>query len=575
MEEKGWSAPLIHWLGTQPFVLLFLVVAGGYALGRLKFRGIGLGATASSLLIALALSLYAAFHNVKVAMPDLLSTTFFNLFMFSIGMKVGPQFVTGLKRDAGKLVFFGVAIPVLSIGLLFALRAMMHFKPGLAAGILAGANTATPGLGAAEAAFKSGARLPPGVKPEDAIGSLSTAFALCYCASMALFVLFMRLPDLFGKNTAKAAKELEAAIRAGTSSNPLPGTAEEFLGRPPVATRAFVLDRAVPIIGHPLAELRKAYPYVSIERILRGGRSLEPSDDLILQQNDTLALWGPVERLIRAQQLGREVDVPELRDSNSETADLVITKGPTAGRKLVDLAMDTAHGLYLNAMFRAGLEIPFGPDTVVDKGDVLRVTGPSWRIRRMEKEGARAVRPSPSTDIVTLALGLSLGAAIGAIRIPMGALKISIGSAVGLLLVGIVLSIFRTRQPAFGGPFPEPARQLLEDLGLNVFIAVLGINSGVGVIKALQGGAVMPIVVGCFVVGFVPAIVTWFIGNGPLKMNGAFLLGAVAGGRCNSAGMRAAQEVSGSTIPALSYPVTFALSNIILTIATYVVALLG
>jgi putative transport protein len=174
---------------------------------------------------------------------------------------------------------------------------------------------------------------------------------------------------------------------------------------------------------------------------------------------------------------------------------------------------------------------------------------------------------------VTLALGLAVGSALGSVSIPLGSLHLAIGSAVGLLMVGIVLSILRTRQPALGGPFPEPARQLLEDLGLNIFVVVIGINAGAGVLKALSSGAVAPILLGALVLGSVPAIVAWLVGAFAFKMNGALLLGAVAGGRCNSAGLRAAQEVSNSNVPAISYPVTFALSNVVLTTLSYVFAL--
>jgi putative transport protein len=567
---------IISWLAVQPFVLLFLVVAAGYALGRLQFRSIGLGATASTLLIGLLVSLWATNRGVKIALPDLVSTVFFNVFMFSIGMKVGPQFLTGLRRDAGKLIFFGVAIPLASVGLLFAVRALMHLKPGLAAGILAGATTATPGLGAAETAYRSGARLPAGFTAEDAIGNLSTAFTLCYCVSMVLFILMMRLPDVLGRNTAKAARALEAQIQSGLSS-PLPGAGDEFMGRPlPVALRSYTVDKPGPIVGHPLGELRRKYPRVAIEKVMRAGKLLDPSDDVVLQPNDTLALYGPIDRLIvAASAIGPEVDVAELRNAGAETADVIVNRDAFAERTLQDLAGDVGHGLYLNAMFRGGVEIPKGPDTVVRKGDVLRITGAGWRIKALEKSAGRVVRPSLATDIVTLALGLAVGAAIGAVQIPIGSFKIAVGSAVGLLLVGIGLSILRTRQPAFGGPFPEPARQLLEDLGLNVFIAVLGLNSGAGVMKALHGGALTPVLIGCLVVGFIPPLLAWVIGFRLFKMNVAFLLGAVAGGRCNSAGMRAAQEVSHSNVPALSYPVTFALSNVILTVMVYVVALLG
>lgn len=562
------SRHAISWLGGQPFILLFIVVAGGYALGRVRIKGIGLGATASTLVLALAFSLLAAGRGVKLALPELASTIFFNLFMFSVGMKVGPQFLSGLKRDAGKFIFFGFFIPALSAGLLLAMRALIHLEPGMLPGILAGSTTATPGLGAAQAAYSvSGGH-------EAAVGNLSTAFALSYCVSMTLFIVMMKLPDLLGRDTARAARELEAQIRGGLSS-PLPGSADEFLSGPiPVRLRSYQIERP-DAVGHRLGELRRTYPFVAIERVLRGGKLLEPADDIVLQAHDTLALYGSIERLLRAATvIGPEVDEPALRDVGAETVD-VVAHGPFAGHTLSELAADVGHGLFLNGMFRGGNEIPKGPDTIVRRGDVLRVTGTSWRIKALEKQVGQVIRPSVSTDIVTLALGLAAGSALGAITIPLGSMKIAVGSAVGLLLVGIALSVLRTRQPGFGGPFPEPARQLLEDLGLNVFIAVLGLNAGAGVAHALSGGALTPILIGCLVVGFVPAIVAWFIGAFVFKMNDALLLGAVAGGRCNSAGMHAAQESARSNVPALSYPVTFAISNVVLTVTSYVFALLG
>jgi putative transport protein len=562
---------VLAWLGKQPFLLLFLVVAAGYALGRVRVKGVGLGATASSLVIALGVSLLGAARGAKIAIPDLASTIFFNLFMFSVGMKVGPQFLTGLKRDAGKFIFFGLFIPLGAAGLALAMRGLVDLRPGLLPGILAGSNTATPGLGTAQAAYAASS----GANHAEALANLSTAFAFSYCISMTLFTVLMKVPDLLGRDSHKAALAFEARL-SGALSSPLPGTANEFLGGPlPVAVRSYQVENEAPV-GWRLGELRRTYPLVAIERLLRGGKLVELSDDVVLQRHDTLALYGQVPRLINAARLlGPEVDVPEMRDSGIETVDVVAHQPDAVGHTLLDLATNAGHGLYLNAMFRAGVEIPKGAETVVQRGDVLRVTGAPWRIKTLEAHIGRVIRPSVSTDLATLALGLAAGSALGAVTIPLGPVKIAIGSAVGLLLVGIVLSILRTRQPGLGGPFPEPARQLLEDLGLNVFIVVLGLNAGAGVAKAISGGALAPIIVGCLVVGFVPVIVAWAIGVLAFKMNDALLLGALAGGRCNSAGMRAAQETSGSNVPAISYPVTFAISNIVLTVLSYVFALLG
>jgi putative transport protein len=565
-------ARLLSWFARQPFILLFLVVAAGYGLGRVKVKGIGLGATASSLLIALGLSLLGASLDVKIQVPTLASAIFFNVFMFSVGMKVGPQFLAGLRRDGGKFIFFGLFIPFFCAGMALALRALMHLQPGVLPGILAGSTTATPGLGAAEAAYLTAGGAGGS---EVALGNLSTAFAFSYCISMVAFIVLMKVPDMLGRQSAVAAHTFEVELR-GAGSSPLPGTAEEFLGGPlPVARRSYQIE-SPRLVGHRLGELRRAYPLVAIERVLRGGRLFEPADDVVLQQHDTLALYGRVPLLVMASMvIGPEVDLPELRDIGSETADVVVQRKEAAQRTLEDLAGDIGHGLFLNAMFHGGHQIPVGPGTIVRRGDVLRVTGASWRIKRLEAQMGKVIRPSISTDLVTVALGLVLGGALGAVKIPFGPFKIAIGAAVGLLLVGIVLSILRTRQPGLGGPFPEPARQLLEDMGLNVFIVVLGLNAGAGVATAVKGGALVPVLAGSLLIGLVPAVVAWLIGAYLFKMNDALLLGAIAGGRCNSAGMRAAQEVSQSNVPAMSYPVTFAISNVVLTILAYVFALLG
>ena len=564
---------ILRGLGQQPFVLLFLVVGAGYALGRVKVKGIGLGATASTLLVGLAISMSAASrYGINYAVAEFASTVFFNLFMFSIGMKVGPQFIAGLRRDAGKFIFFGIFIPVLSLALMFGIRAMFDMPAGLGAGIFAGANTATPGLGAAQAALASAS----GGDKTAAVTNLSTAFAFSYCISMVLFVLLMKIPDLLGTKTAEAARAFEAEVR-GVGSAPLPGAADEFFGGPlPVARRTYLVE-AQELIGKRLDELRRTYPFLSVERVMRGSTLLEPADDLVLQAHDTVALYGRVSRLINASRLGPKVDAPEARDVGAQTVDIVVHDDRVAGRTLSDLAASSGHGLFLNAMFRAGEQVPVGPDTVVRKGDIVRVTGSDARIELLARRAGRIVRASLSTDIVTLAAGLTIGSLIGMISIPLGGgIKLAIGSAVGLLLTGIALSTLRTRHPAFGGPYPEPARQLLEDLGLNIFIAILGINAGAGLLAAMSGDTLAPILIGSVVLGVVPAAVAWSVGrNRPFRMNPALLMGAIAGGRCNSAGMRAAQEATGSTVPAVSYPITFAISNVLFTLFCYVIAMLG
>jgi putative transport protein len=564
---------LFVFLGTQQFALLFLLVTGGYLLGKLQFGGVGLGSTGATLILSLEVSVWAlADQGITFEIASFASTMFFNMFMFAVGMKVGPQFIAGMRRNGIKFVVIAVVIPVTSLALALAFRSAVGLAPGMAPGILSGANTATPGLGAAQTAYTSGATSAEEIQVT--LGNLSTSFAFSYSITIVLFVLMMKiLPRVFHRDAAAEARRYVEAEMGGSA--PLPGEANAFLvGTLPVATRSYALE-GHEFVGRALGELKRALPLIAVERILRAGRMLALSNDLTLRRGDTVALFGTVPRLVdAAPRFGPEVDAPELRETKRQTVDLVVNKPAALGKTLGELAQDVGHGVYLNAMFRGGESVPFGIDTVAEKGDVLRVTAGQERIARLEQEAGTVVRPSLSTDIVTLGLGLAAGALLGAISVPTGPIKLTLGPSVGLLIVGIALSAFRTRHPELGGPFPEPARKLLEDLGLGVFVAILGLTSGAGVIQAIMTGGVLTIVVGALVVGLIPPLLAWVIGLYLLRINSALLLGAVAGGSASAAGLNASQEAAASTVPAIAYPVAFAVGNILLTLFSYTLALL-
>jgi len=561
---------VFNFLDRQQFALLFLVVTGGQLLGRLKFKGIGIGATGATMILALELSVWAvAGEGIRLQIASFASTIFFNLFMFAVGLKVGPQFMSGMRRDGIKFIVIAVMIPAISFLLVMLIDRQFHLKPGQAPGILAGANTATPGLGAAEDAFTSGATTTKDIQA--ALGNLSTAFAFSYSMTMVLFVLMLKLlPGLFRKDARSAA---QGYIVAGNV--PLPGDALALMvGTLPVATRSYRVEGA-DLVGHSLGEMRRQVPMLAIEKVLRSGQVLDPDDQIQLQRGDVVGIFGSVSRLLAfSGRVGPEVDAPELRETRRETADLVVD-GRVAGKKLGDLAEDVGHGVFLNAMFRGGESVPFGLDVVVEKGDVLRVTAGQNRLARLNREAGVLVRSSLVTDVVTLGIGLSVGALLGALAFPLGPVRMTLGPSVGLLLIGIGLGTLRTRFPQLGGPFPEPARKLLEDLGLSVFVAILGLTSGASVIASLLSGGVVVIIIGALIVGLLPPLIAWVVGLYVLRMNTALLLGAVAGGSASAAALNAAQEVSASTVPAIAYPVAFAISNILFTLLSYISASFG
>jgi putative transport protein len=577
--ERGGPLPgvgaLFEFLNEEPFILLFATMAGGYALGKFEFKGLSLGPTAGSLVVGIGLSTWASGrHGVAFELPTFASTLFFNLFMFAIGMKVGPQFLAGLQRGAKNYLILALVVPLVAAGLVIALKVWLEPPPGVAAGIFAGSNTATPGLAAASAAFASGAvQLPGNVSRTAVMQDLSTAFACSYCVSAVLFVVFLKvLPRLFGRDARAEARVFEREI-AGSGAA-LPGAAASFWpGTLPVQQRTYRVE-GPSVIGKSLATLRAEQPLYLVEHLTRDGATVPVTDDTELRKGDLISIFARVPLLVEAQaRFGPEIYQADAPQRELETVE-VVQKNPAAiGLTLSEMVKDLGHGLYLNAMFRGGNEVPRGPDVVIQQSDVLRVTASPERIERLERELGPVVRPSLSTDLLTLALGLCTGALIGAITIPIGKIEFTLGS-LALLLVGIAFSTLRTRNPALGGPFPEPARQLLEDLGLNVFVVVLGLNSGAGVMRAVEAGALGPALFATLLVGLVPALVAWLVGLYVLKMNSAELLGGVSGARCASSALRSAQEVTESTVPAVAYPVTYAVASLLLTLLTYVLALM-
>jgi putative transport protein len=155
------------------------------------------------------------------------------------------------------------------------------------------------------------------------------------------------------------------------------------------------------------------------------------------------------------------------------------------------------------------------------------------------------------------------GLLLGLVSVSIFGLTISLSSAGGLLLAGIVIGTVRAINPALGGPVPESARQILEDLGLNLFMVMLGLTAGPNLAGALGGKTLVPLLVSGAIVTLLPGFLGWLAGLFFYRMNVAVLMGTVAGARGSTIAMRTAQEESQSIVPAIGYPVPYALSRVL------------
>jgi putative transport protein len=202
------------------------------------------------------------------------------------------------------------------------------------------------------------------------------------------------------------------------------------------------------------------------------------------------------------------------------------------------------------------------------------VVGIRDAVDRLGAMAGRIARPSTSTDLLTLSIGMILGLLVGLLEVNVGGFAIGLGAAGGLLLAGIFVSSVVARLKFFGNT-PNPARNLIEDLGLITFVAIVGINAGATLLEQLNGAIALKIFIAGFIASTVPPIVVWAIGHHLLKINAAVLMGGVAGARSHSGPAREAAAEIGSSVPWIGFPVGYAVSGVLLTVFGYFAMLLS
>jgi putative transport protein len=227
------------------------------------------------------------------------------------------------------------------------------------------------------------------------------------------------------------------------------------------------------------------------------------------------------------------------------------------------LADRFGRGVVLQKLVRGGEEIPFTADTIVNRGDLLRIAGAIRDVRRVGDVLGYIERPSSETDIVFVGLGILVGGFIGLLSVRVGTLPLSLTASGGALIMGLVFGWLRSVRPTFGR-IPEPALWVFDTVGLAVFIGVVGLSAGPSFVTGLRETGPSLLVVG-FVVALTPHVTALLFGRYVLKMNPVILLGACAGAGTVTAALRSIQDEAGSKLPVLGYTVPYAVGNILLT----------
>jgi putative transport protein len=540
-----------------PELAIYLSLGIGFAIGGVKLRGFSLGGSTGSLLAGL---LIGALFEVPVASTA--KSVLFMLFLFAIGYSVGPKFAKAMKGDGWRFAVLGVFVPLVGLATAWAVAHFLHLDPGFAGGLTSGALTESPAIGTASEAIHALA-IDDALK-ERLVGHVAVADALCYVfgAFGVIWVCGTLGPRLLGIDPRAEAEKLEKQFGIQRDR---PGTAS---GWRPFELRAFRVtaegQRTWPTAG----ALERSVPdaRVFVTRRLRAGEIVAGNAALDLRADDVVALSGPREAIVGRHGQGLvEVEQRELLDLPVAVNDVFLTAREYDGLSLAEIAGrdEEVRGVYLRKILRGDQEIPVGPGTVLERGDVLRLVGPIDTVERVGRRIGAIVSPSDATDFRVLGLGVVAGAAFGILcGVDLSGFKLSLGSSVGVLVAGIAVGWLRGKRPLFGR-IPDASISFMQSLGLAAFVAMVGLGAGPHFLPAIREAG-LALFLGGVVVTLVPLIAGLYFGRYVLRVNPLLLLGGLAGAQTFTPGLAAIQERSGSPIAVLGYSGSVAIAHVLL-----------
>ena len=546
---------LVHALREHQELAVFLTLAIGFLIGRVRIGTFSLGTAVGTLLAGVAIG------QLNIQVPAVVKYVFFDLFLFTTGYKVGPQFFRALKKDALPQVALTLVLCVTCLLGAFAAAKLLGYDIGTAAGLLAGAFTESTVIGTASDAI---GRLAISAADKTSLtNNIPVAYAVTYLIGTAFIVWFLPNlgPKLMGVNLKEEARKLQAKISgSGRGEAETPSAYQSLAVRAYRVTHPNLLNRTVAEL-----EARPRQTRVFISRIRRDGKIIEPGPETVVCENDVIAILARSELLTgRGEEVGDEIDDKELLDFPIDMLDVVITNKSLAGKTIADLAgKDFARGVFLKKLTRVGELMPFSSATRVERGDVMTLVGARQDVERAAKNLGYADRKTVMTDMIFVGLGIVLGGLVGLLTVTVAGLPLTLTASGGALIMGLVFGWLRAVHPTFGR-IPESAMWIFDTVGLTVFMACVGLAAGLSFFSGLQKSGISLVFVG-LIIAILPHTVAILFGRYVLKMNPVIVLGACSGAGTITAALRAIQEEAKSDLPALGYTVPYAIGNIVLT----------
>lgn len=537
--------------GIAHSIMLFAFVIGtGLFLGRFKIKGVSIGST-WILFVGIILS-----HFGLRADPGTLAFVKdfgLILFVFSIGLQVGPGFFHSFKKGGVMMNLLAVGLVLLAVGITYAIHAGAGEDLKVMTGVMSGAVTNTPGLGAAQQAIPDHA----------AANTLSSAYAVAYpLGVLGVIFLIIAAKAFFKIDLEKEKAEIESEA----------GNAEK-------ARRMHCAVENPAIFGKTLREVTAGkHDDFVVSRMMRGGEIFIPTPDTILEKDDKVLLVttpGKTSdiRIIFGGEVGLHVDDWQKMDAHLVSRRLSITKSSLTGKRLRDLNIRSIYGVTITRVLRAGVELVAGPSLILQMGDSIKVVGTEESIAAVAKLVGNKPESLSKPNLVPIFFGIALGVIFGSIPVAFPGIPqpVKLGLAGGPLIIAILLGHFGPKY-RITTYTTLSANMMIREIGISLFMAAVGLGAGENFIASILGGGYWWILYGACIT-IIPVLTIILVARLVFKLNFYRICGLVSGGTTDPAVLAFAQEMYGTDYTSVSYATVYPLTMFMRVLAAQILVL--
>ncbi|CDT44753.1 aspartate-alanine antiporter [Vibrio coralliirubri] len=545
-----------------PFVALFITLSLGYMVGKITIGRFVLGGVAGTLLMGVIIGQFG------VQIDPGVKSIFFALFIYAVGYQGGAQFFKALNFRTINILLSAVVMTVSGLLCVLAAAWLFDLDRGTAAGLAAGGLTQSAIIGTAGDAI---ARL--GGVSEEAKHLMQTNVAVGYAVTYIfgslgpILMVTWVFPTLMKWDIRSEAIALEEK-----NSNGKRDLADgEFNAVTALVTRAFKVTNDDKLVGKTLAQLNQSSLAACIELIERDGKELNADKFTALKAGDLVVVTGRRNAVHELQDKAQsnEVALPESYEVIEENRQLIADNRKLIGRSLREIKDSSNErsfrGVYVTDYIREGASVAITDDLIVQKNDVIQLTGTAQDINRVEKHIGKRMGSATMTDFIVLGFGMVLGLLIGLISFKIAGIPVTIGSGAGCLISGLLVGWLRSRNPHVA-QFPAGAANFIRDFGLAAFVGIVGLEAGPQAVDTIKEHGMSLLFLG-MAVTIIPQIISFFFSYFVLKIkNPVEALGCVTGGRSANPAFAALMEKTGNATPVFSFTVTYAVANVLLTL---------